>query len=145
MLLVGNSPLSEAKQVGILYRFQDVRSMKELLRTNTLSAISGIICLTRNKNHPSGQIRVGLVLDGDKLSNTYKITPYSNEGDDPKFYEQEERINRSINEISRYIIECTIPRIMLSKRFSFLNSGYESCSEMIKDIESKHIKITYRD
>lgn len=132
----------EGKYIGILYRFQDVRSMKSLLDTDILElSSSGYISLTRNKNHPSSKIRVGLVLDGDKLSNNYKIKPYCNSGEIPIHKEQEERLYKSVKNISKYILYCSIPKRLLSDEVIFINSEYESCSDMIRDIEDHNIRV----
>jgi hypothetical protein len=73
----------ERKQVGTLYHFTDPVSIFHILNSGKLiSDRSGYISFTRDKNfykmtttlafHPV----VALIIDGDKLSDKYKITPY---------------------------------------------------------------------
>ena len=80
------SMLNEAKQVGVIYHYTELSSFFRILETNTLrgliSKYSKGISFTRNKNfHKSSNryimgIDVSFVVDGNKLSNNYKIVPF---------------------------------------------------------------------
>lgn len=74
--------LSEAKQVGPLYRFVSYNNLIRLINSNFTikpSPASSYISFTRNKNLTSDTIssNVRITIDGDKLSERYKINPYA--------------------------------------------------------------------
>ncbi len=83
--------LDEAKQVGILYHYTSEDGLKNILESNQLKSSEEyymgnelyFISFTRNKNfHKKGmkwQIKTDyrITLDGDKLSNRYKIKPFA--------------------------------------------------------------------
>lgn len=81
--------LKESKQVGILYHWTDLEHLAKILQTNTLQAghTGGgereYISTTRSKDKSQFDIAknadVSLVLNGDKISNNHKITPYHDE------------------------------------------------------------------
>lgn len=85
--------LNEGKQVGLLYHFTDFRSLLSILKSNSINGSWGnqdikgkYISATRDKNFwktdPNlgvEKLQVGLMLDGDKLSNRYTIRPYAYE------------------------------------------------------------------
>mgnify|MGYP003644056364 CR=1 FL=1 len=88
---VGNYPsdierLNEAKQVGLLYHVTSPQQLEKILNSNTLrgSYISWDggetdflgISTTRNKNFLYDNNKIQIVLDGDKISNNYKVMPY---------------------------------------------------------------------
>jgi hypothetical protein len=76
----------EAKQVGTLYHWTTWKSLMSIIKTNSLhTGHSGhgefdYISTTRSKDKTQFGIaessNVVLVLDGDKISNRYKIIPY---------------------------------------------------------------------
>ena len=76
--------LKEAKQVGTLYHYTPILSLLKILKSNTLGDESlgkySTVSLTRDKNfHKRTKIipsESRIVIDGDKLSNNYKIKPY---------------------------------------------------------------------
>jgi len=89
--------LIEAKQVGTLYHFTWISNLKNILKDNKLGLGDsstytrkflpqpgkyGPVSLTRNKNfsknipHTFKNTSVSIALDGDKISNNYKIKPY---------------------------------------------------------------------
>lgn len=80
------SKFPEAKQVGILYHYTSLQGLLNIIRTNHLRASTPnnkfVISFTRDKNfHKSnnryiGSMQVSIIIDGNKLSNKYKITPY---------------------------------------------------------------------
>jgi hypothetical protein len=72
--------IKEAKQVGTLYHFTDYCSMTQIVEDG-LSMYSEFerISFTRYKNFKAPDIskQVRIAVDGTKLSNKYKIAPYS--------------------------------------------------------------------
>lgn len=62
------------------------------------------ISFTRNKNYKRASTDSVLVIDGDKLSERYKIRPYSHFGG-RKNDEMEERIYRDVVDLDKYIIK----------------------------------------
>ena len=83
--------LEEGKQVGTLYHYTSADGLKGILSSNSIKASEEIymgqnlyyISFTRNKNfHKKGskfgvKTEYRITLDGDKLSNKYKITPHA--------------------------------------------------------------------
>ena len=121
--------LKEGKQVGILYHWTSFASLYNILQENYIKGGQRIrddvktmqgdifygVSFTRdkffhgwkNRHYP---MEVCIIVDGDKLSNNYKIFPY-NDFFDGKFKpnkkeadEMETRTNRSIENVSKYII-----------------------------------------
>ena len=83
--------LNEGKQVGTLYHYTSADGLKGILKSNSIKASKEyylgndlhFISFTRNKNfHKKGssfdvKIDYRIALDGDKLSNKYKIKPFA--------------------------------------------------------------------
>jgi hypothetical protein len=83
--------LNEAKQVGILYHYTSKAGLKSILDSNELNITTEsyrdhtlyFISFTRNKNfHRKGnnwnvKTDYRITIDGDKLSNKYKIQPFA--------------------------------------------------------------------
>jgi hypothetical protein len=83
--------LNEGKQVGILYHYTSADGLKGILSSNSIKASEEIymgqnlyyVSFTRNKNfHKKGsnfgvKTEYRITLDGDKLSNRYKIIPFA--------------------------------------------------------------------
>lgn len=82
--------LNEAKQVGLLYHFTSYDNLINILRNNNLGSgvVSPSTSFTRNKNLQRIYTSVEdddygkdmsccIVVNGDKLSNNYKIKPYN--------------------------------------------------------------------
>jgi len=77
--------LYEFAQRGVLYHFTDVNSFRQIMKSNSLKGnIEDLydedlytISLTRNKNFEWQGKDVRIYLDGSKLSNKYKIKPFS--------------------------------------------------------------------
>jgi hypothetical protein len=110
--------LNEGKQVGTLYHFTSLDGSKGILETNTIvSDEYDFISLTRDKNYYkiADQIEGGLIrltIDGDKLSNNYKIYPYD-EGERKKtyrgsYFESEERVKGNIKNAKNYIVKIDV-------------------------------------
>jgi hypothetical protein len=78
--------INEAKQVGTLYHWTKLKNLKNIIETNTLNTshaghgIFNYVSTTRSKDKFQFGIAessdVAIVLDGDKISNRYKIIPY---------------------------------------------------------------------
>ena len=122
----------EGKQVGILYHYTSLKNLIKIIKSNNL--INGRntngdyigICFSRNKffhipneySAPSNtSLECRLVINGDKLSNDYKINPVNDallDSDEEKkcrniSTESEERIkDESIIDIKKYIISVDI-------------------------------------
>jgi len=102
-------PINEGKQRGLLYHFTPFKGILGILKSNVLKVgddsnfetggNTGNVSLTRNKDLHYFSYKI--TLDGDKLSNNYKITPYQY---DIEAGEAEESVNRDIKNISKYII-----------------------------------------
>ena len=83
--------LKEAKQVGLLYHYTSEKGLKSILKSNKLNASTELyqghelyfVSFTRNKNfHKKGsnfnvKTDYRITIDGDKLSNKYKIQPFA--------------------------------------------------------------------
>lgn len=83
--------LNEAKQVGLLYHYTSADGLKGILDSNRINASEEYymgrelyyVSFTRNKNFHSRTSKFGvktdyrITLDGDKLSNKYKISPFA--------------------------------------------------------------------
>ena len=110
--------LNEAKQRGLLYHFTRGADLDSILGNNIINSGSVIktgVSTTRDygKTLAMGfkRLPIRIVLDGDKLSNKYKITPFN---DFPKVLqkgreEKEEMIKtkNGIPNIDKYIIKIT--------------------------------------
>jgi hypothetical protein len=89
--ILPDKTLNEGKQVGILYHYTSADGLKGILSSNRIKASEEIymgqnlyyVSFTRNKNfHKKGskfgvKTEYRITLDGDKLSNKYKITPHA--------------------------------------------------------------------
>jgi hypothetical protein len=75
------TPLSEAKQVGVVYHFTNYPSLVGIIKNGFKlnSNIQPYVSFTRNKRMKSDTISqsVRITVDGDKLSNKYKFEPYA--------------------------------------------------------------------
>ena len=125
---------NEAKQIGTLYHVCTLDAyLNYILPTDTLKASgnyknhlynsNNYISFTRDKRFvvttyktTSADILIQLVIDGDKLSENYKITPYNDfaysydymNKDNPKNREKEEVVKGPIKNISKYIKQVNI-------------------------------------
>jgi hypothetical protein len=129
-LLIQN--LLEAKQVGTIYHFTTPKNVLDILSSNELAAMPDI-SFTRNKNYLNepgsygkGFSLIRLSIDGDKLSQNYKISPFHNyEKFNKKSDEYEEKIfrkdlkNGKINNIKNYITEITIDKEGILKSIEY--------------------------
>ena len=122
-----NESLNEGKQVGILYHVTSPERYKQIMDQNMLKGglvtINGKetlgISTTRNKNFKYGGNTVQIALDGDKLSNRYKIKPYDywernyNLPNNPQAQDEDEEIilTPSITNIKDYILTTNLNEI----------------------------------
>ena len=113
--------LEEAKQAGVLYHWTSLKNLEDIIKTNIIRPTysefddeDNGVSLTRSKNkHQFGIAEAAdcvIVLDGDKLSNNYKIKPYNDlevaQYDDfGIFDEMEERLLGSIKNLNKYVIK----------------------------------------
>jgi hypothetical protein len=70
--------------------------------------IKPYISFTRNKMYKRTDDNVQFILDGNKLSQNYEITPYSQFGG-REVDEMEERVFRNITNLDKYIIKIILP------------------------------------
>ena len=73
--------IDEGKQIGPLYYFTRYGRLTKIIENNFImtSTIQPFVSFTRNKNMKSDTISddVRITIDGDMLSNKYKITPFA--------------------------------------------------------------------
>jgi hypothetical protein len=79
-----NESLNERKQVGLLYHFTSYVGLKGIIEDNMVlktwqTDIQPYVSFTRNKNFQSDTIptQVRITVDGDKLSDKYRIAPHA--------------------------------------------------------------------
>jgi hypothetical protein len=73
------------------------------------SKVKEFISFTRNKNYIRTDDNVQFVLDGDKISQNYKITPYSQFGGREND-EMEERVFGDVTNLNKYIIKVILTK-----------------------------------
>ena len=146
----------EAKQVGILYHYTSLDNIFGILQQNRLGMQKGgFVSFTRDKHfekHPRVEVHTEcrLVINGDKLSNRYKIEPHNYYGTHDKYYdadrkverysythhgswdEQEERITGAVENLRNYIIKIQLYKDDVEEYFS---NGPVVFSNGIRDIE----------
>ena len=127
----------EAKQVGIIYHVCTLKAYLEWIAPKDTLQASGkyynwvyggddYVSFTRDKYFVVGtksvqkaKVLVQLVIDGDKLSENYKIGPYNDfafdkdgkqidDGDLAKYREKEEAVKGPIKNLSKYIKEIRV-------------------------------------
>jgi len=129
--------LNEAKQVGPLYHWTDLMGSLNIISQNFLKGYltdtfkQPAISFTRDKNFYKGKNKLAtkpeicFVIDGDKLSNHYKIQPFQ----DPKIKKdemEEKAITEGIKNFSQYITKI----IIIKNRF---NSSSQYSPSQIED------------
>jgi hypothetical protein len=169
--------LREAKQVGILYHWTPFESLIEILKSNELKAningdynsidfrttsnpsfeVKPHVSFTRIKGKVSGNDHIfmfpcALEIDGDKLSNNYKIFPYSmvdspkikagqyvdpDEEEETYQAEYEERVNGSIKNLNNYIKAIILDKSVLELELK----NYKK--EDLKYLKNTNIPIKY--
>ena len=145
--------LVEAKQVGRLYHYTSVPSLLNILKQNSLR-ITGrpYISFTRNKNfHKTTRFGLGgnmdcrIIVDGDKLTDNYKIEPYQyhfkDYDDIPQSSkdESEEVVHKSIGNLKKYIIgvECFLSEGDFDDKVNFERGFEQSIYRHLPDTEYK--------
>lgn len=134
---------SESKQVGPLYHVCSLDNYLKWIKPNDTLQASGeymnylyggrdYISFTRDqyfavytKSVLLANVLVQLVIDGDKLSNNYRIGPYNDfaynhkshsSNDIPKYREKEEVVKGPIKNLSKYLDEIRVDVIELYKK-----------------------------
>lgn len=116
--------ITEGKQVGTLYHFTSLKNLVSIIENNTLIASNTtdfidkklkLQCISFTRTPNKNQFAISqdsealIVLDGDKLSNNYKITPYHDPNQyyfsDEEYDEMEERICKNIVNLNKYVIK----------------------------------------
>ncbi len=138
--------LNEAKQVGVLYHFTNSESLLDILTNNTLEATYGdygktthqsksgpSISFTRTSNKYAFPLAEDadavLVIDGNKLSNNYRIIPYSEQ--EAEFDEMDERIyNKNITNLNKYLIKVIMYE---DNKDVFGKDIWDECIEILKE------------
>lgn len=153
--------LKEGKNVGILYHFTNDESILSILEDDILKSNGNdytslnAVSLTRDKHFHKNKYRsidnsFRIVLDGNKLSNKYKIIPHQDAFEpmiqdyiwkghpNRRLYfesESEEKIESDIYNITNYIIEINYHKtfyrnsLKLELEREYFNSIQELCSE----------------
>lgn len=114
--------LKEAKQVGTLYHVMDVDKFSYLLSNDTLAKPTSF---TRNKNYDivigrEKEYTYQIVVDGDMLSNRYKIRPID-QGKGWVSDEYEELVEKNITNAGKYITQIIV---IAKKRYDWKEKGY---------------------
>ena len=158
---------NEAKQVGILYHICTLDDyLRYILPNDTLSASGNYdnylyggndyVSFTRDKHFvvstdkvDSANILIRLVVNGDKLSERYKIGPYNDfaysiidgefdpSNDEAEFREKEEVVKGPIKSISKYIIKIDFDLNKINKDVVVI------LKDALKNYGSKLTNITY--
>lgn len=147
--------LIEAKQVGILYHYTSIPALLNILKQNSLRISSSgrpYISFTRDKNfHKSARFGLSgntdcvIIVDGNKLSNSYKIEPYQYHFRDydgissSSKDESEETVNRSILNLKKYIIDvkCFLSKDDFEYKVNFERGFEQSLYRHLPDTEYK--------
>jgi hypothetical protein len=174
--------LKEAKQVGTLYHWTYFESLIKILKSNELKAnihgdynsvdfraksnpsfeVKPHVSFTRSKGKVFGNDHIfsmpcALEIDGDKLSNNYKVFPYSMQ-DNPKIQagqyvdpddeeeetyqaEYEERVNGNIKNLDKYIKAIVIDKNPWELDFKLFKK--EDIDYLIDYSENNNIPIKY--
>jgi len=138
--------LNEGKQVGPLYHYTQIDNLERIIKSNKLKSP---VSFTRFKKSPSianfTYAEAIIVIDGDKLSNNYKIGPYhdlntiSTQKKYSKNYEFEERVDKDIENLDKYITKI----IFLGESPFIQNNPFETSDVKIKKLlKNKNIPFT---
>jgi hypothetical protein len=123
--------LIEGKQVGFLYHWTDFMGSMNIISQDFLKGyltdtfkIQPAISFTRDKNFYKGKNKLStkpeicFVVDGDKLSNHYKIQPFQ----DPKIKkdEMEEKVlTKGIEDFSKYVTKIIVIKNRFNKSHTY--------------------------
>jgi len=126
--------LNEAKQVGTLYHYTENWLLEQIIESNTLRAP---VSFTRSKDKKTVfwiGAECALVVDGDKLSTAYKIRPYQSYDEEGRFFdEMEERVDKNITNLNKYLIKVILYRSEDTRR------GISTVSEIEFLLKEKNI------
>lgn len=134
--ILTESFIDEAKQVGTIYHYTTYLNALSIIEQDKLIADHAVdsnnsnpkynISFTRNKNFASskrnlvsGTPRVRFIIDGDKLSNKYKIEPFAQKG-----FEKGEKDSFEAEE-----------RVVYNKPFSIKLSDYLNGVDIVKELK----------
>jgi hypothetical protein len=114
--------INEGKQVGPIYHVMDVDKFYSMLQSDFLRKPTSF---SRNKDydHVYGREKeyvYQIKVNGDKLSNKYKIFP-TYDGHGWVYDEYEEKVNRDILDVGKYIEEIIVIR---KKKYQWKERGY---------------------
>jgi len=146
----------EAKQVGVLYHFTSSGNLERILKDDILRKSHKFmgVSFTRDKNlYETGSyfkakernIDTRIAIDGDRLSQKYKIRPFNFPGgsrfSDP---ESEEMVNTDIPNIRDYILSVDFIKSKLDDGFEDLRGISDSemtTEDFVKSIERYGVKV----
>lgn len=143
--------LFEAKNIGDLYHLVTLNSMKFIIENNKLKFHMHYepdekyeyISLTRNKymnniNFVKGFKLFRLIIDGNKLSERYKIKPFSYSTEEEPEYE-ERVITSEIKDIFKYVkgVVIIINKELQARQKTFKSKGIENLEELKKYCSEK--------
>ena len=98
--------LNEGKQVGILYHYTENWLLQQIIESNTLLSP---VSFTRSKDKTTVfwiGAECALVIDGNKLSNNYKIRPHQSRDEEGNYFdEMEERVDKNVTDLNKYLIK----------------------------------------
>lgn len=149
--------INESKQVGVLYHVCSPDSMLYNIKNNTITPgstsnsrevkrpksknkVEYAVSFTRNSDYFVDTVEepvfFQIVLDGDTLSNSYKVSPFAADGyQDPGTSESEEVIyftsGEGINNLIQYIIKVNVIIVSVS-RLAYM--GYSDLTSLIDAI-----------
>lgn len=150
--------LNESKQVGIIYHYTWLKKFYDILESNMLIAEKKhqigkpYISFTRDKNlHNRNPFGIGqdvrIKINGDKLSNHYKINPYNDfhetsaRNKNKMWVEAEERIQtKVIDNLDQYVISYEIFSYETMKD-PMKRETYDKYIEDLMEIGNHKIKI----
>jgi len=126
--------INENKQIGIIYHFTSIHSAINIIKSNKLvpSVFEKTLSFTRNSNFNKYTregidiIEVKFTIDGNKLSNKYKIKPFNFFSDAynlaPEFDEDEERaLIKEITNFRSYIKNVIVINKNEIKKYHLIN------------------------
>ena len=157
--------LNEGKQVGILYHWTDFMGSMNIINQDFLKGYltdtfkkQPAISFTRDKNFYKGKNKLAtkpeicFVVDGDKLSNHYKIRPFQ-DSKIKKDETEEKVLTDGIKNFSQYITNIIVVKNRFNKSFSYSpgqikdkwenvgGKGYHSYENYIKWLTDKGFNV----
>jgi hypothetical protein len=142
--------LSERKQAGSLYHFTDIYNIETILKSNSLQSLNNlqnkklgkVISTTRNKKGMSlrgkgddksfyGSTRIEL--DGDKLSDKYKIKPVDFQGDLDNY--EEAIFTDKVNDLYKYIKSVTFIQNKRKRKNEEILKVYQDIKDKFNNIK----------